>query len=80
MAGEIWRVSWQDYRAWRTMDLEQPRPGVIFRDFTDKAEAERELRLQRAAGMTACLSEYVLPTKTNRQRQARRQHYQGQLF
>lgn len=52
-----WRVSWQDYRRWRERDGKQPRPTVYCRDYQNRADAERELRLQRLAGMTVCLTE-----------------------
>jgi len=57
----MWRVSWQDYRGWRTSELLEPHPAVQFRDFSERAPAEAELRLRRAAGMTACLSPTPLP-------------------
>lgn len=62
-----WRVSWQDYRGWRTKDVKEPKPPVRFRDFMELADAERERRIQRAAGMTVCLTP-ILPPKSRRGR------------
>ena len=52
----MWRCSWQDYRGWRTADLEQPRPELHVKDFDTIEEANREARGQRHAGMTVCVT------------------------
>ena len=57
-----WRAQWQDYRRWRTSDLKEPHPTIYFRDYPERADAEREVRLQQAAGMVAC----VTPVPTGR--------------
>jgi hypothetical protein len=63
----MWRCSWQDYRSWRTADLEQPRPEVQIRDFGTIEEAQTEAALRRAAGMTVCVTPAPDP-KRGRQR------------
>jgi hypothetical protein len=64
-----WRVSWQDYRGWRATDFEERRPSILWADFEDRTDAERELRLQRAAGMTACMHEWITNKRTRQRRQ-----------
>jgi hypothetical protein len=51
-----WRCSWQDFRGYRTRDVREPMPPVRISDHASREDAERECRLQRAAGMTACVS------------------------
>ena len=58
-----WRCSWQDFRGWRTRDVKEPRPPLRWADFGDRADAERECRLQRAAGLTACVSAVPPPKR-----------------
>jgi hypothetical protein len=52
----MWRVSWQDYRGWRTADLVQPRPELHVADFASKAEADIVAASHRLAGLTVCVS------------------------
>ena len=56
-----WRVQWQDYRGWRTRDVRAPPPPIRYADFLDREAADRELRLQRAAGMTVCITPIYPP-------------------
>ena len=58
-----YRCSFQDFRGWRTRDVREPMPPVHVADFADRADAERECRLQRAAGMTACVSAIPPPKR-----------------
>lgn len=62
----MWRCSWQDYRGWRTADLEQPRPVVQVKDFGTLEEANVEASLRRAAGMTVCVSPTPDPRRGRR--------------
>lgn len=64
-----WRVSFQDYRGWRTKDIKEPHPPVHVLNFGLREDAERECRLQRAAGMTACVTPVPLPRATRRVRE-----------
>jgi len=57
------RCSFQDFRGWRTRDIREPMPPVRISDHADRADAERECRLQRAAGMTACVSPIPPPKR-----------------
>lgn len=59
-------MSWQDYRGWRTQVLDEPRPTLFRRDFSDRAYAESELSKLRIAGMTTCIT--PLPTPKPRRR------------
>ena len=63
----MWRVSWQDYRGWRTRDLVEPRPELEFHDYPDKAEADRRAERLKAAGMTVCVAP-TPPPRRNRRR------------
>jgi hypothetical protein len=56
-----WRCSWQDYRGWRTRNPKEKVPPVHLRDFATREEAQCECRIQRAAGMTACVSPVAYP-------------------
>ncbi len=51
-----WRCSFQDFRNWRTADLREPHPPIRWADFPTREDAEREARIQRQGGMTACVS------------------------
>jgi len=62
----MWRVSWQDYRGWRTRDLVEPRPDVEFKDYQDKREADRHAERLKAAGMTVCVAPTPPPRRTRR--------------
>jgi hypothetical protein len=65
----MWRVSWQDYRGWRTVNLEEKRPQVGRRDFNEKAEAEKFANLCRDAGLMACVSPAPGPRYLGRKHQ-----------
>ena len=58
-----WLCSWQDFRGWRTRDVREPQPPLRQTWFRERADAERECRLQRAAGMTACVSAQAPPKR-----------------
>lgn len=64
----LWRVSWQDYRGWRTADLVQPRPELHIADFATLEEAQAEAALRRAQGLTVCVSPAPDPRRTDRRR------------
>lgn len=63
----MFRVSYQDYRGWRTKDFKQPHPDVIFEDFQTKEEADRAKARLVNEGLTAC----VAPTPGPRLRRKR---------
>jgi len=52
----MWRMSYQDYRGWRQMDLKEPRPPVQFEDYPDKDAAVRAKERAIAEGFTACVA------------------------
>lgn len=54
------RVWFQDYTGWRTQ-FPDATPERRWLDFADRADAERELRLQRAAGREACITSIPIP-------------------
>jgi hypothetical protein len=58
----MWRMSYQDYRGWRTTDFKQPYPPVQFEDYPDREGAERAKARAAAEGYTACIA----PTPTGR--------------
>ena len=64
----MWRVSWQDYRGWRTADLVQPRPELHVADFATLEEAKAEAALRRAQGLTVCVSPTPDLKRTRRSR------------
>lgn len=64
-----WRCSFQDYRDWRTKDIREPVPPVHVLNFRSREDAERECRLQQAAGMTACVTPVPQPRATRHVRE-----------
>jgi hypothetical protein len=63
----MWRMSYQDFRGWRTTDFKQAYPEVKFEDFSDKQSADQAKSRAILDGFTAC----VAPTPTGRLRAKR---------
>ena len=55
-----YRVSWQDFRNFRTKFFD-PIPDVQVEDFADKGDAEARKRVLIEDGMTACVTEVAPP-------------------
>lgn len=51
-----WRVSWCDYRAWRSQRADEPHPPISQLDYPDRDAAREALRARRAEGLTACIT------------------------
>ena len=67
----MWRVSWQDYRGWRTADLVQPRPELHVADFATLEEAKAEHALRHSQGMAVCIGPTPDPKRTSRRSRSR---------
>lgn len=52
----MWRVSYQDYRGWRSSSIAENHPPVKVEDFQTKEEAESAKRTAVYAGLTACIT------------------------
>lgn len=65
-----WRLSWADYRGWRTKDLKEPPPQLHYQDFERREDAEREKRLRIYDGQTCCITP-IAPPRARRNTYAR---------
>lgn len=62
----MWRVSWQDYRHWRTADLKQPHPKITKEDFADRSAADSRKEQLVRDGMTVCITPTPFGKRTRR--------------
>lgn len=61
-----WRMSYQDYRNWRTTDFREPHPKVEFEDYPDREAAERAKARAISDGYTACVAPTPAPKRKSK--------------
>ena len=61
-----WRAQWQNYKGWRTQDVKEPHPPIMVGAYPEREDAQREVRLQQAAGMVACVTPVPVGRRLNR--------------